>query len=197
MKAVLITYDGERIVQKDIVEISDDFQFGVDDVYGDKVPFSVGSNQTIVPFDWNEERREFADDMAELKEFAYQNADENDLDDVKHTRWCALGDLMYMPKFRQAILLAAKYDTEIAEYLKEKNILPYLMDNETPVYTDTEYRFKVVEMMERHGGSFAKSLAKSWMLADSDNRQRIEDAFDELFQTYRNMIAMQAVGDFI
>jgi hypothetical protein len=30
------------------VKIAIDFEYGIDSIYGDKVPFPVGSNQTIV-----------------------------------------------------------------------------------------------------------------------------------------------------
>lgn len=44
MKAKLITYLSEDEIQEDDVEIADDYD---GDPYGDKVPFTVGSNQTI------------------------------------------------------------------------------------------------------------------------------------------------------
>lgn len=45
--AFLITYAGEKIADKVVVFVDDSFKEGVDDPYGDKVPISVGSNQTI------------------------------------------------------------------------------------------------------------------------------------------------------
>ena len=190
MKAILVTYDKETILRKNVVEISDDFKFGVDDIHGDKVPVSVGSNQTIVPFNWNEEREEFLKVIDELKQMAYQKADETDFDDVKHARWCAIGELLNMSMFREAILLAAEFDGEIAAYLNKKNILPYVMDP----YSPKEDKLKVVEMMEKEGGGFVKSLAQSWRLADSYNRWRIEIAFADIFKTYNIRLASKAIG---
>jgi hypothetical protein len=46
MKAQLITYTDEKITEIREIEIADDYD---GDPYGDKVPFVVGSNQTIVP----------------------------------------------------------------------------------------------------------------------------------------------------
>lgn len=46
-KAVLVTCNGEKNVSYRIVEIPDDFVFGVDDQYGDKIPFTIGSNQYL------------------------------------------------------------------------------------------------------------------------------------------------------
>jgi len=45
MLALLQTYQDEKIVEIEVVEIPDDYD---GNPYGDKVPFSVGSNQTIV-----------------------------------------------------------------------------------------------------------------------------------------------------
>ena len=47
MKALLVTYDKEKIVETCEVEISDlhDFSSGP---YADTIPFSVGSNQNII-----------------------------------------------------------------------------------------------------------------------------------------------------
>lgn len=45
MKAILVTYYGEEIYDKQEVEVDDDYD---GDPYGDKVHFAVGSNQTII-----------------------------------------------------------------------------------------------------------------------------------------------------
>jgi len=45
MKAYLVSYCNEKISDILSVEISDDYD---GDCYGDKVPFAVGSNQSIV-----------------------------------------------------------------------------------------------------------------------------------------------------
>jgi hypothetical protein len=41
--------------------------------------------------------------------------------------------------------------------------------------------------MERFGGSFVKTLAKLCDLADSDNLQRIKDAWPEYWSEYAGM----------
>lgn len=45
MLALLQSYENGKVVQIEVVEIPDDYD---GDPYGDTVPFSVGSNQTIV-----------------------------------------------------------------------------------------------------------------------------------------------------
>lgn len=45
MKAMLITYSGEELLEKRVVELPDDYD---GDPYGDTVPFTVGSNQTLI-----------------------------------------------------------------------------------------------------------------------------------------------------
>ena len=45
MLALLQTYENEKIVEIEVVELPDDYD---GNPYGNKVPFSVGSNQTIV-----------------------------------------------------------------------------------------------------------------------------------------------------
>jgi hypothetical protein len=42
----------------------------------------------------------------------------------------------------------------------------------------------IIAKMEQYGGSFAKSLAIAMLRADSDNLQRIVDAFPELIEKY-------------
>lgn len=54
MKAVLITYKGEAIESRKIVEISDDHKWE-DGPYVDTIPFSVGSNQTVVDYEYYED----------------------------------------------------------------------------------------------------------------------------------------------
>lgn len=41
-----------------------------------------------------------------------------------------------------------------------------------------------IRAMEEHGGSFVKSLATCWRMADPDNKQRLESAFPHLFGHY-------------
>jgi len=51
MKAILRTYNKETLVSDKIVDISDDHDFS-NGPYVDTVPFSVGSNQTIIPIEY-------------------------------------------------------------------------------------------------------------------------------------------------
>ena len=44
MLALLNSYEGETLVNSEVVELPDNYD---GDPYGDTVPFSVGSNQTI------------------------------------------------------------------------------------------------------------------------------------------------------
>ena len=41
-----------------------------------------------------------------------------------------------------------------------------------------------VQRIETYGGSFAKQLMAAYRTADIDNKQRIIDAFDDLFDKY-------------
>ena len=41
-----------------------------------------------------------------------------------------------------------------------------------------------IQRMEIHGGGFAKRLMAAYRAADMSNRQRIIDAFDDLFDKY-------------
>jgi hypothetical protein len=47
-KAYLVSYGQNGLVDVREVKIAIDFEYGIDSIYGDKVPFPVGSNQTIV-----------------------------------------------------------------------------------------------------------------------------------------------------
>lgn len=42
-----------------------------------------------------------------------------------------------------------------------------------------------VDMMEEHGGAFAKALAKAYRFADPENRRTLETAFAEMFAKYQ------------
>ena len=41
-----------------------------------------------------------------------------------------------------------------------------------------------LHMMEKFGGSFVKSLAHCYLMADSENRPRLRAAFPEVFERY-------------
>lgn len=45
-------------------------------------------------------------------------------------------------------------------------------------------KHKTAEAMEQHGGGFAKAIAAAWFKADSQNKAKLEAAFDELFLCY-------------
>jgi len=46
---------------------------------------------------------------------------------------------------------------------------------------------KAIRAMEEFGGSFVKTLALAWRLADPNNRTRIETTWPELFAHYFEM----------
>lgn len=50
---------------------------------------------------------------------------------------------------------------------------------------------KVIEAMERYGGSFVVALAQAARRADSTNLERIKLAFPEYWQQYMQMADMQ------
>jgi hypothetical protein len=41
--------------------------------------------------------------------------------------------------------------------------------------------------MINYGGHFARAIAQAWLVADPDNRERLEAAFPDLFARYANM----------
>ena len=43
---------------------------------------------------------------------------------------------------------------------------------------------QIITAMEQHGGTFVKSLAAAWRLADPVNKEIIEHAFLHLFKKY-------------
>ena len=49
--------------------------------------------------------------------------------------------------------------------------------------------YQVFGLMERQGGSFARNLARAWMVADGDNQKKIQDAFQNLIWEYVNKLA--------
>lgn len=48
--------------------------------------------------------------------------------------------------------------------------------------------FKIIEAMEKYGGSFASSIAKACYHADGRNYIRLRQAFPELFEEYKKFI---------
>jgi hypothetical protein len=49
---------------------------------------------------------------------------------------------------------------------------------------DQTVLLQIAEKMIRMGGSFAQSIGKALIVADSSNRQRLIDAFPELIKQY-------------
>jgi hypothetical protein len=48
----------------------------------------------------------------------------------------------------------------------------------------TSIEISVIEAMRKRGGSFVKSLAETYTFADTENRERIKDAFPEYWMRY-------------
>lgn len=46
----------------------------------------------------------------------------------------------------------------------------------------------IINVMQVYGGSFVKKLADAMMLADSENLQRIANAFPELIERYKEFL---------
>jgi hypothetical protein len=46
----------------------------------------------------------------------------------------------------------------------------------------------VVRAMETYGGGFLKALANAWRHADANNKHRLEAAFDDYFETYKQYV---------
>lgn len=49
--------------------------------------------------------------------------------------------------------------------------------------------------MKKFGGGFASSLAVAWLRADSDNRKRLQDAFGDLLEDYREIAMIRTTAD--
>lgn len=47
-----------------------------------------------------------------------------------------------------------------------------------------DQKFITIRAMGRYGGSFVKSLAETYLIADEDNASRIEAAFPEYMEMY-------------
>lgn len=50
-----------------------------------------------------------------------------------------------------------------------------------------EEEFKVVEAMEKFGGSFVKSLAQCFYRADRNNIDKLKNTFNEYWEQYQSM----------
>ena len=55
-----------------------------------------------------------------------------------------------------------------------------------PVVKDEDY--KIVEMMEKYGGSFVKALAGAFYRADINNFSKLKRAFPEYWKEYKDFI---------
>ena len=51
----------------------------------------------------------------------------------------------------------------------------------------TEGDLKVVEMMEKFGGSFVKALAVAFLRSDHVNFQKLKEAFPEYWEEYERL----------
>jgi len=49
-----------------------------------------------------------------------------------------------------------------------------------------EEDFKVIENMEKYGGSFVKALAEAFFRSDPDNFVKLRKAFPEYWEEYKN-----------
>ena len=59
------------------------------------------------------------------------------------------------------------------------------------VATDTDMLL-AAEEMERTGGAFAEAIALAWFRADSGNRQRLIDAFSDLFERWIKVVRAES-----
>lgn len=53
-------------------------------------------------------------------------------------------------------------------------------------------RTKTAQAMYTYGGSFVRAIAQAWMLADSENRARVEAAFAPEFDKYEKIAGEQS-----
>ena len=47
---------------------------------------------------------------------------------------------------------------------------------------------RIVEAMSKYGGSFAKAIANAAKVADSDNYNKLKQAFPELWERYESFV---------
>jgi len=50
----------------------------------------------------------------------------------------------------------------------------------------TDEEIKIVEKMEKYGGSFVKALAQCFYRADRNNFKKLQNAFEEYWEEYKN-----------
>lgn len=46
---------------------------------------------------------------------------------------------------------------------------------------------ETLDKMQKYGGSFVRQLAVLWIIADQENRDKIEAAFGDIFDKYENI----------
>lgn len=56
--------------------------------------------------------------------------------------------------------------------------------------TEEQIEAEAIRIMEEYGGSFAKALAKAYICADPDNRERIRKGFPELLDKYKTWVVV-------
>ena len=59
----------------------------------------------------------------------------------------------------------------------------------------TELDYKVVETMEKSGGSFVKALAECFRMADDNNFKKLQSTFSEYWEQYRKMSGFKGCTD--
>jgi len=48
--------------------------------------------------------------------------------------------------------------------------------------------FRLAEAMQRYGGSFARKISEAFYVADENNREKLLNAFNDLFESYEHFI---------
>ena len=48
--------------------------------------------------------------------------------------------------------------------------------------------FRIIDAMSQYGGSFAKAIANAAKVADSDNYNKLKQAFPELWERYESFV---------
>jgi len=48
--------------------------------------------------------------------------------------------------------------------------------------------FRIIDAMSQYGGSFAKAIANAAKVADSDNYNKLKQAFPELWEKYESFV---------
>lgn len=59
----------------------------------------------------------------------------------------------------------------------------------------TTDEIELIDTMAFYGSSFAKALAQLYRVADPDNKERLLQAFPEIFAHYRMMMRISQIND--